>query len=97
MRVAAVGCGAVGAAAAYRLARESHDVLALDRFGVPNGVGSSHGRSRIFRLAYHEGETYVPLLRRSLAAWRTLDETRERPGALFRGPARSRSARPGVE
>lgn len=84
MRVAVVGCGAVGAAAAHSLANAGHDVLALDRFGVPNGVGSSHGRSRIFRLAYHEGETYVPLLRRSLAAWRTLDETRERPGALFR-------------
>lgn len=84
MRVAVVGCGAVGAAATEALARAGHTVLALDRFGVPNGVGSSHGRSRIFRLAYHEGETYVPLLRRSLEAWRALDETRDRPGALFR-------------
>ncbi|MFB6167396.1 MAG: N-methyl-L-tryptophan oxidase [Haloferacaceae archaeon] len=84
MRVAVVGCGAAGAAATHSLAREGHDVLALDRFGVPNGVGSSHGRSRIFRLAYHEGETYVPLLRRSLDAWRALDRARGRPGALFR-------------
>jgi sarcosine oxidase len=84
MRVAVVGCGAVGAATTRALAGEGHDVLALDRFGVPNGVGSSHGRSRIFRLAYHEGETYVPLLRRSLAAWRALDRARDLPGALFR-------------
>jgi len=83
-RVVVVGCGAVGAAATHRLARDGHDVLALDRHGVPNAVGSSHGRRRIFRLAYHEGETYLPLLRRSLAAWRALDDRREAPGALFR-------------
>ena len=84
MRIVVVGCGAVGAATTSVLAREGHEVIALDRFGIPNGVGSSHGRSRIFRVAYHEGETYVPLLRRSLAAWRALDRTRDRPGALFR-------------
>ncbi len=59
-------------------------MLALDRHGVPNAAGSSHGRRRILRLAYHEGEVYLPLLCRSMAAWRALDDRRERPGALYR-------------
>jgi sarcosine oxidase len=82
--VVVVGCGAAGAATTHRLARDGHEVLALDRHGVPNAVGSSHGRRRILRLAYHEGETYLPLLRRSLAAWRALDSRRAAPGALVR-------------
>jgi sarcosine oxidase len=84
MRVVVVGLGAAGCAAAASLADAGHEVVGLDRHGVPNPVGSSHGRSRIFRLAYHEGARYLPLLRRSLAAWRRLDDARERPGALFR-------------
>jgi sarcosine oxidase len=36
-------------------------------------MGSSHGLTRIIRLAYHEDPSYVPLLRRAYALWRELE------------------------
>lgn len=41
-------------------------VAGVDRFSPGHLHGSSHGQSRITRLAYNEGAAYVPLLRRSL-------------------------------
>jgi sarcosine oxidase len=38
-------------------------------------MGSSHGLTRIIRLAYHEDPSYVPLLRRAYALWRELERT----------------------
>lgn len=38
-------------------------------------MGSSHGLTRIIRLAYHEDPSYVPLLRRAYALWRELEQT----------------------
>jgi sarcosine oxidase len=68
-----VGTGAMGSAAAYHLARRGKRVLALDRFGVPNELGSSHGLTRIIRLAYYEHPSYVPLLMRAFELWRSLE------------------------
>src|SRR5207248_645069 len=42
-------------------------------FTIPNEMGSSHGLSRIIRLAYFEDPSYVPLLRRSYELWRQLE------------------------
>jgi sarcosine oxidase len=36
-------------------------------------MGSSHGLTRIIRLAHHEDPFYVPLLRRAYALWRELE------------------------
>ena len=63
--VIVVGCGAMGSAAACLLARQGKTVLGLDRHLIPNDRGSSHGGTRIIRLAYAEDPAYVPLLRRS--------------------------------
>src|SRR5258708_38448510 len=63
----------MGSAAAYRLARRGLRVLGLERFTIPNEMGSSHGVSRIIRLAYFEDPSYVPLLRRSFELWRQLE------------------------
>ena len=50
-------------------------VLGLERFEeVAHSYGSSHGLSRIFRLAYHEHPSYVPLLQRAHALWCQLQE-----------------------
>jgi len=38
-------------------------------------MGSSHGLTRIIRLAYHEDPSYVPLLRRAYALWRELEQS----------------------
>jgi sarcosine oxidase len=74
--VVVVGAGIMGCAAARTLAREGHDVLLVEQFRVGHKRGSSHGRSRIFRLAYPELE-WVRLAEEAMRGWRELeDETR---------------------
>src|ERR1041384_4819353 len=68
-----VGLGGMGSAALYHMARRGKRVLGLDRFSPPHARGSSHGASRIIRLAYYEHPSYVPLLRRSYELWRELE------------------------
>ena len=43
------------------------------RFDVIHDQGSSHGLTRIIRLAYYEHPSYVPLLRRSYELWHELE------------------------
>ncbi len=69
-----VGAGAMGSAAAYYLARRGKRVLALERFGIPHTMGSSHGYTRIIRLAYYEDPSYVLLLRRAYELWREIQD-----------------------
>ena len=68
-----VGVGGMGSAALYHLARRGRRALGLERFDVPNELGSSHGVTRIIRLAYYEHVSYVPLLRRAYELWRELE------------------------
>jgi sarcosine oxidase len=42
----------MGSATTYYLARKVKLVLGLERFGIPHAMGSSHGHTRIIRLAY---------------------------------------------
>ncbi len=70
--VIVVGAGAMGSAAAYYLARRGKRVLCLERFGVPHNMGSSHGHTRIIRLAYYEDPSYVLLLKRAYELWREI-------------------------
>ncbi len=67
-----VGCGAMGSSVSYNLASRGMKVLTLERFGLNHEFGSSHGRTRIIRLAYYEDERYVPILRRAFESWREL-------------------------
>lgn len=64
-----VGLGAMGSAAAWRLARRGLRVLAFDSYTPPHTLGSTHGRSRIIREAYFEHPSYVPLVRRAYELW----------------------------
>jgi sarcosine oxidase len=68
-----IGVGGIGSAVLYHLARRGRSALGLERFDVPNELGSSHGITRIIRLAYYEHPSYVPLLRRSYELWRELE------------------------
>jgi len=70
--VAVVGAGIMGSATAYALARDGHDVVLYEQFEVGHTRGSSHGRSRIVRLAYPEIE-FVELAVESFARWRELE------------------------
>ena len=67
-----IGIGGMGSATVYHLARAGCKVLGLEQFGIPNRQGSSHGSTRIIRLAYTEGPEYVPLLRAAYRYWREI-------------------------
>ena len=71
--VVVVGVGGMGSAALYHLARRGKRVLGLERFDLLHEHGSSHGLTRIIRLAYFEHSDYVPLLRRAYELWRELE------------------------
>jgi sarcosine oxidase len=70
-----LGVGGMGSAALYHLARRGLRVLGLERYNIPHEMGSSHGLTRIIRLAYYEHPAYVPLLRRAYELWRQLEHT----------------------
>src|SRR5919108_285342 len=63
----------MGSAAVYHLARRGKRVLGIEQFDIPHDLGSSHGVTRIIRLAYFEDPSYVPLVRRAYELWRELE------------------------
>ena len=63
----------MGSAAAYHLARRGLSVVAVEQNDLAHDRGSSHGLTRIIRLAYYEDPSYVPLLRRAFELWRDLE------------------------
>ena len=69
-----VGLGAMGSAATYQLAKRGVKVLGIDRFAPPHAFGSSHGETRVTRLACGEGVEYTPFARRSNEIWRELEQ-----------------------
>ena len=90
--VIVVGLGAMGSAAAYHLARRGQRVLGLDAFAAGHTLGSSHGETRIIRMAYFEHPDYVPLLKRAYELWSSLEQEANTrllhlTGGLFVGPA----------
>jgi sarcosine oxidase len=72
--VIVIGLGAIGSATLYQLARKGIRAVGIDRYRPPHDLGSSHGETRITRLAVGEGDDYAPLVRRSHAIWRDLEE-----------------------
>ena len=74
-----VGLGALGAATLYQLSQRGARVLGIDQFAPPHDQGSSHGDSRITRLAVGEGDEYVPFVQRSHAIWRELEARTGKP------------------
>jgi sarcosine oxidase len=86
-----IGTGGVGSAALRHLAGRGLRVLGIDRFPGGHDRGSSHGHSRIIRLAYLEHSDYVPLLRRAYDLWAELERQQGeslllRTGLLEVGP-----------
>lgn len=71
--VLVVGGGAIGAATAWQLASRGVDVVLLDRWAPGHHHGSSHGGTRIFRLAYDD-DRYGRDAVEALARWRALEE-----------------------
>lgn len=77
--VIVVGVGGMGSAAAFHLASRGQRVLALEQYPLGHALGSSHGLTRIIRLAYFEHPAYVPLLRRAFELWRALETDLSEP------------------
>ena len=89
------GLGGMGSSAAYHLAGRGRRVLGLERYAPAHDKGSSHGQSRIIRLAYSENPAYVPLVLRAYELWERLErETGEDlmtiTGGLMVGPPGTR-------
>lgn len=92
--VLVVGTGVVGSATTWALAERGARVLAVDVHGPTHRYGSSHGEGRIFRRAYWEGATYLPLLNRAHELWTELEEIHGhtllvRTGGVFVGSRES--------
>lgn len=102
-----VGAGLAGAATAWQLALQGHDVTVLERTVPASHDGSSHGSARIFRYAYPD-EFYTRAVIESKSQWDELDRASGLElitpfGAVDYGPERqpehlaSVLARTGVE
>jgi sarcosine oxidase len=89
--VIVVGVGAMGSSACYQLARRGLKVLGLEQFQIAHNRGSSHGQSRMIRMAYYEHPDYVPLLRRAYELWDELEAASGqkllfKTGGVYLGP-----------
>lgn len=71
-KVAVVGGGAMGSAAAWRLALRGYDVMLFEQFEPGHVRGASHGSSRIFRHAFPD-RRYVAFAARADALWHELE------------------------
>jgi sarcosine oxidase len=89
--VVVVGAGAMGSSTAWWLARRGRSVALLEQFEQGHDRGSSHGSTRIFRLAYPVPE-YVAMAKAALPLWRELEDDAcetllETTGAVDHGAA----------
>ena len=96
-----LGLGAMGAAATYQLARRGAKVLGIDQYAPPHEFGSTHGDTRITRIACGEGPEYSAFATRSHEIWRALEaetglELLTQNGFLAISGAGNRSANHGV-
>jgi len=76
--IAVVGAGLMGAATAWQLARQGHEVTLVEAYDIGHKQGSSHGSSRIFRRAYAD-PFYVGLTGKAYEEWRELEHDSSTP------------------
>jgi monomeric sarcosine oxidase len=72
LKVAVVGAGVMGCATAWALRERGAEVTVHEQFGLDHDRGSSHGRTRIFRVAYPE-PYWVRFAQQAYAGWQELD------------------------
>ena len=74
-RVAVVGAGVMGAWTALELARRGHAVTLIDAYGAASSLASSGGETRLTRSAHGSDTHYPRWQRRSLLAWKALEQS----------------------
>jgi sarcosine oxidase len=100
--VIVIGVGGMGSATLFECARRGLRTIGIEQFDIPHELGSSHGLTRIIRLAYFESPAYVPLLVRAYERWRALEERSGervfyRTGSIDAGWDSSRTVRGSLE
>src|ERR1700683_3096766 len=73
-QIAVIGLGATGSAALCQLALRRIHAIGIEQFEIGHDRGSSHGATRMIRLAHFERPSYVPLMRRAYALWHELED-----------------------
>ncbi|HEX4295044.1 MAG TPA: N-methyl-L-tryptophan oxidase [Rhizomicrobium sp.] len=68
-----LGLGAFGSATIYQLAKRGARVLGIDQLAPPHDQGSTHGDTRITRLANGENPLFTGFVRRSHEIWREIE------------------------
>src|ERR1700733_667071 len=71
--VVVVGLGAMGSAVCAQLASRGTSVIGIDQYDPPHPYGSTHGETRMTRLAVGGGPEDVPLVLRSHELWREIE------------------------
>ena len=95
--IVVIGAGISGVAAARALAQSGRGVVLVEQFELGHERGSSHGRSRIFRLSYPDPHL-VRLAQGALQSWRELEaecgeQLLVQSGGLDFGPGAAVNAR----
>ncbi len=72
--VVVVGLGAFGSATLWRLAARGLKVVGIERQGIGHPLGSSHGTTRLFRVACMEHPGLTAIAQKSLELWTELGE-----------------------
>jgi sarcosine oxidase len=73
-QIVVIGLGGIGSAALYHLAKQGKSTLGIDQFQVPHSLGSTHGGSRITRLANGEGDMHTQLALRAAELWKSVQQ-----------------------
>jgi sarcosine oxidase len=76
-RISIIGAGVIGCATAWALGDRGDDVTLVEQFEPGHAQGSSHGRTRIVRLAYPD-PAWVELAEEALEGWRAFERESER-------------------
>jgi sarcosine oxidase len=72
MKVAVVGAGVMGCATAWALRGRGAEVSVHEQFELDHARGSSHGRTRIFRISYPDPK-WIRFAQEAYAGWKELD------------------------
>lgn len=76
--VVILGSGSVGSFAGYYASKQGLKTCLIDNFLPPHTNGSYHGDTRIFRIAYGEGEKYISLLQHAFRLWGEFEKESQR-------------------